>query len=157
MWFRTLKAKCRMDWMGWIGWLSYTAVTSRASLQSDANKHTKFPRCSSKTNGDGTVRISLNVWIQFAASFIPLNKMLRNHFPFIIIYCHRSFLRRDVGHGLINIHIFMKKCIKISRCIYNVLKCPNMTQLCTNCCESMTFFHLFQKQKSNHCQWLKRN
>ena len=36
--FRTLKDKCRMDWMGLDGmdWLSYTAVTPRASLQSDA-------------------------------------------------------------------------------------------------------------------------
>ena len=32
----TLKAKCRMGWMGWMG-LSYTTVTPRASLMSDAN------------------------------------------------------------------------------------------------------------------------
>ena len=46
--FRTLKAKCVMDWIGldWIGWMGwvillpvyrYTAVPPRASLQSDAN------------------------------------------------------------------------------------------------------------------------
>ena len=43
--FRTLKAKCRTDWIGWIGldWLSYTAVTPRASLKSDANNNLVWP------------------------------------------------------------------------------------------------------------------